>query len=72
LPLKEFFISTYINPNNNKSRIIVKTKSIWKFVSLISKKLFPINVKNIIKPNDKVDKKSIVINIFRFRKVNIN
>ena len=72
LLLIEFFTSKKINPNNKNNRIIVKTNRNWKFVSFISRKLLLINVKNIIKPRDKVDKKSIVINIFRFRKVNIN
>jgi hypothetical protein len=47
-------------------------KSVWRFFSFNSIKLLSINVRKVKNPTDRVVKKSIVINIFLFRKDSIS
>ena len=65
---KELLISRKIIIKNNIINIIFSIKSVCRFFSFKLIKLLSINVRKVKNPKDRVIKKSIVINIFLFRK----
>ena len=59
-------------PNNLPQRVIFNNSKLFKLLLFSSIKLLSINVKNVKKPNIKVNKNIIIMNMFLFKKVNIN
>ena len=69
--LSELLISKKIKTKKIINNIKLNINKIWRLLSLRLIKLFPINVKKVIKPKDSVKIKIIIINKFLFNKANI-